>query len=235
MSQSADDLYLHEELLLLALKDAKGTIESQATMCAYALGGAILAELLLGERITVTADKKKLVNFITGPMVREPVLSECLGLIEAAKRRRRAADWVSRFARIRDLRHRVAQGLCRKRILQASEDKVLWLFSRRIYPERDPVPEQRIVERLGQAIFGDAPEVDARTAILLALAHGTGMLPVQFEKKQLKARKSRIEQIADGQLLGAAAREAVQAAQAAAIAACSAACTAAITAAVVTR
>ena len=234
MRRSTDDLYLHEELLLLALKDAKGTIESRASMYAYALGGAILAEFLLVERVTVSDDKKKLVNFVSGPMLREPLLDECLGLIEAAKRRRRAADWVSRFARIKNLRHRVAQGLCRKRILQASEDKVLWLFTRKIYPERDPIPEQRIVEHLGQAIFGDATEVDARTAILLALAHGTGMLPVHFDKKRLKVRKARIGQIVDGQLLGAATREAVQAAQAAAIATCSAACTAAIATTVVT-
>lgn len=220
MTTRHDELYLHEELLLLALKDARGTIESKAAMCQYALGGAILAELLLADRITIGDDKKKLVDHVPGPLIREPLLDECLDLIGSAKRRRRAVNWVTRFARIKSLKHRVAQGLCRRGILQAGEDKVLWLFTRRIYPERDPVPEQGIVERLAQAIFGDTSEVDGRTAILLALAQGVGMLPIHFDKKQLKARKHRIKQIADGQLLGAATREAVQAAQAAALAAC---------------
>ncbi len=227
MTARNDELYLHEELLLLALKDAGGTLESKAAMYQYALGGAILAELLLAGRVTVGDDKKKLVDHVPGPVFREPLLEECLDLIGSAKRRRRAVNWVSRFARIKNLKHRVAQGLCRRGILHASEDKVLWLFTRRIYPERDPVPEQGIIERLAQAIFGDTGEVDSRTAILLALAQGTGMLPIHFDKKQLKARKHRIEQIADGQLLGAATREAVRAAQVAAIAACTAACTAA--------
>ena len=227
MTTRHDELYLHEELLLLALKDARGTIESKAAMCQYALGGAILAELLLADRITIGDDKKKLVDHVPGPLIREPLLDECLDLIGSAKRRRRAVNWVTRFARIKSLKHRVAQSLCRRGILHASEDKVLWLFTRRIYPERDPVPEQGIIERLAQAIFGDTSEVDGRTAILLALAQGVGMLPIHFDKKQLKARKHRIKQIADGQLLGAATREAVQAAQAAALAACTAACAAA--------
>jgi hypothetical protein len=182
MAKPGTRLYLHEELLLLALKDAKGTIESRAAMYQYALGGAILAELLLDGRIVVGEDKKKLVDFVHGPLLREPLLDECLDLIGSAKRRRRATDWVRRFARIKDLKHRVAQSLCRRGILHASEDKVLWLFTRRIYPERDPVPEQRIVERLSQVIFGDELEVDARDAILLALASGTGMLPIHFAK-----------------------------------------------------
>ncbi len=228
MRQGTPDLYLHEELLLLALKDAKGTIESQAQMYAYALGGAILAELFLAERIAVSSDKKKLVDFVPGPLLREPLLDECLELIESAKRRRRAGDWVARLAHTRNLKDRVAQGLCRKRILDASEDKVLWLFTRKLYPQRDPAPEQRIVERLRHAIFSDAPVIDARTAILLALAQGTGMLGIHFDRKELKRRKARIGQIAEGQLLGTATREAVQAAQAAAIAACTAACTAVI-------
>jgi hypothetical protein len=232
MSPNSHDLYLHEELLLMALKDAQGTIESRAGMYGYALGGAILAELLLAGRVTVDDDKKKLVNFVPGPILREPLLDECLDLIGSAKRRRRATAWVERFATIKNLKHRVAQGLCRKGVLQASEDKILWLFTRKIYPERDPIPERRIIERVEQAVFGDAAEVDVRTATMVALAHGTDLLPIHFDKKRLKSRKARIKQITDGQLLGVAAREAVQAAQTAAIAACSAACTAAIAASV---
>ncbi len=227
------ELRLYEELLLLALKDAKGTIESKAAMYGYALGGAMLSELLLAERITVAEDKKKLVDYVPGPILREPLLDECLDLIGSAKRRRKAVDWVRRFARLKDLKHRVAQGLCRRGILDASEDKVLWLFSRRIYPERDPSIEQGIVERLDRAVFSDDAEVDARTAILLALVHGAGMLPIHFDKKRLKTRKQRIAQIAEGELLGAATREAVQAAQAAAIAACSAATSACVATTVV--
>ena len=52
-----DELFLHEKIMLLALQDEKGTLES-GTMYTYGLGGAILAELLLGERIRVVTPKK---------------------------------------------------------------------------------------------------------------------------------------------------------------------------------
>jgi hypothetical protein len=219
MPAHEDDLYLHEQIMLLALRDDKGTIESRAGMYSYALAGAILSELLLAERIRVTEDKKKLVDLVSHQPMNEPVMDECLGLIATAKRRRKAADWVARFTRVRNLRHRVAEGLCRRGILRDSEDKVLLIFTRRIYPEIDPAPERRLVERLREAIFSDAADVEPRTAIVLSLAHGTGMLGVHFDRKELKTRKRRIEQIANGDLIGGATREAVQAAQAAAQAA----------------
>jgi hypothetical protein len=55
-------LFLHEEVMLLALRDEKGTIAS-GTMYQYAIGAAILAELLLNKRVSVEESKKaKLVN-----------------------------------------------------------------------------------------------------------------------------------------------------------------------------
>ena len=41
-------LFLHEEILLLALRDEEGTIAG--AMYQYAIGGALLAELLLQTR-----------------------------------------------------------------------------------------------------------------------------------------------------------------------------------------
>ena len=35
-----EDLHLHEQLMLLALRDEKGTLESKASMYSFALGGA---------------------------------------------------------------------------------------------------------------------------------------------------------------------------------------------------
>ena len=52
-------LHLHEELLLLALRDDAGTI-AQGTTISYAMGAAVLAELLLHERIAVDDTKKKI-------------------------------------------------------------------------------------------------------------------------------------------------------------------------------
>jgi len=214
-------LWLHEEILLLALKDEKGTVEWQASSSyVYALAGAVMAELLLAGRITVDHGKKKFVNLVDGQPFGEPVIDECLARLNTARRRRQMQDWVSRFARLRDLKHRVAAGLCERGVLAQQEDTVLFVFHRRTYPERRPGPEQRMIERLRQAIFTDQPRVDSRTSILVSLAHGADLLCIPFAKKELRPRRKRIEQIANGDLVGRATRQAIEAMQAAILVCC---------------
>jgi Golgi phosphoprotein 3 len=219
MSVGQAPLYLHEEILLLALRDQEGTIAS-GSMYAYAIGGAILAELLLAKRIAVEGGKQKLINVVSTRPLGEPLIDECLEKIAAAKRRGTPQTWVQRFAHLKQLKHRVAQGLCNRSILGADEDTVLLLFRRKIYPEIDPRPERQVIGRLRKAIFGEGRQVDPRTAVLISLANGAGLLTIPFDKKELKARKQRIEQLVNGELLGRATREAVQAAQAAVMIGC---------------
>jgi Golgi phosphoprotein 3 len=223
MDKGRDELHLHEQMLLLVLRDEEGTVESKAGMYRIALGGAILSELLLEDRIEIEEGKKKLVNPISAEPLGEPVLDEAIARMAAAKRRRRASAWVSSLAGIKRLRHRIAEGLCRRGILKDSEDTVLLIFKRKAYPTIDPTPERRLVGDLRAAIVGAASTVDARTAILIALAHATGSLRAHFDRQTLKQHRQRLEKITSGDLIGGATREAVRAAQAAAMAAITAA------------
>jgi hypothetical protein len=138
-------LFLHEEIMLLALRDREGTIEF-GSMYQYALGGAILAEMLLNKQVAI-------------------------------------------------------------------EDKVLLIFTRKIYPEVNPAPEREILERLHKAIFTDANNIDARTIVLLSLAKSADLLRLNFDKKELKTRKDRINRIVNGEITGAATKEAIEALQ----------------------
>jgi len=230
-------LFLHEEILLLALRDEEGTIAS-GTMYQYAIGAALLAELLLSKRIEVEqSDKRKLVNLVSTTPLDEPLVDECLEKIINAKRRAVLQTWVSRFAGVKNLKHRVAQQLCRRGILRADEDKVLLLFTRKIYPEVNPGPERELIRRkiypevnpgperelirrLEHAIFTETRDIDPHTVVLLSLANSTGLLKVVFDKKKLKGRKARIKQIVDGEITGNAATEAIQAMQAAIFVTC---------------
>ena len=221
------ELHLHEQLMLVALRDEKGTLESKATMYAYALGGAMLAELSLAGKIRIGDDKKAFVDLVDRSPLGEPVLDECLDKVATAKRRARATTWVQRFANTKRLRHRVAQGLCRRGILRDDEDKVLLFFSRKLYPTIDPVPERRLVERLRTAVFNDSRPMDPETVIVVALANATGLLPIHFDKKDLRRRKRHLKRLTEGTMAGTAAQQAVLAAQQAAIAAVVAASSAA--------
>ena len=213
-------LFLYEEILLLALRDEEGTIVS-GTMYQYAIGAAILAELLLNKRIEVEqSGKRKLVNLISATPLGDPLLDECLEKIIHAKRRAVLQTWVSRFASIKNLKHRSARQLCRRGILRADEDKVLLIFTRKIYPEVNPGPERELIERLRYVVLTDANDIDPRIIVLLSLASSTGLLKMAFNKKELKDRKVRIKQIVNGEITGKAATEAIQAMQAAVMVAC---------------
>lgn len=214
-----EKLFLHEEILLLALRDKEGTVESMASY-QYALGGAILAELLLEKRITTDESKKKRVLVRSNEPCCDPLVDECFQKIKNAKKPASLQTWVSKFAGVKELKHRVALKLCKRGILRADEDKVLLLFTRKIYPEVNPEPEQKLISSLREAILGDSAEIDPRTAVLISLAKATGLLKMAFTRKELKERKHRIEQIVQGEALGKAAKEAVEAVQAAIFVAC---------------
>ncbi|MFQ5627741.1 MAG: GPP34 family phosphoprotein [bacterium] len=208
-------LFLHEEIMLLALRDREGTVEF-GSMYQYAIGGAILAELLLTKRIAVDESRrKKLANVLPAEAPGDPVIDECYAKIKNAKRRATLETWVSRFANLRDLKHRVAKQLCRRGILRADEDKVLLIFTRKIYPEVNPEPERAIIQRLRTAIFTDTADLDARTVILLSLAKSADLLKFHFDKKELKTRKDRIKRIVNGEIAGSATKGAIEAMQAA--------------------
>lgn len=215
-----NQLFLYEEIMLLALKDEEGTIAS-GTNYQYALAGALLAELLLEEKITVEEKKKKKYAALNNSTpLGDPVIDECLNKVFQAKKKQQLQTWVSRFSGLKNLKHRTARKLVERGILRTDEDKVLLLFTRKIYPEVDPEPEKRMIERMRIAIFTEQQDINPRTVVLISLADSTGLLKVVFDKKELKSRKKRIEQIVNGELTGKATKEAIQAMQAAVFVAC---------------
>ncbi len=200
---------IHEEVVLLALRDREGTFISGSHF-GYAIAGAILSELLTARRIVFEDDGKR-VRTVDATPLGEPLLDECLAQIGGAKRRD-AKAWVAHLASMKRLAHRVAEGLCRRGVLRAAEKKVMLIFSRSVYPEMDPGPERELIERLRTAIFEDG-EVAPRTRVLLALADACGLLKIPFERKLLKARKTRIEALVNGEAAGLATRRAIKAAE----------------------
>ena len=206
-------LFLYEEVMLLALRDKEGTIATG--FAEYVVAGAILAELLLDSRISVEDSKKQLVDIQNDAPSGDPVIDECLRKIAAGKRLEGLQTWISRLAGTKNLKHKVARQLCDRGILRADEDKVLFIFTRQVYPEIDPIPEKQIVERLRTAIFTDRDQVDPRTVVLISLANGADLLNQTFGSRDIRNRKKRIEQIVNGELTGKATKDLIAACQAA--------------------
>ena len=206
-------LYLYEEIMLLALRNEKGT--PATAFAEHLVAGAVLAELLLDRRISIEDTKRKLLDLHDTTPTGDPVIDECLARMAEGKRRAAMQTWLTRLAGIKELRHKVARQLCRRGILRADEDKVLLLFTRRIYPEMDPAPEREIVERMRAAIFTETEAVAPRTVVLISLAQAADMLGGALGRKEVRARKKRIGQIVNGEVTGKAAKEVIEACQAA--------------------
>lgn len=206
---SRNQLGLHEEVLLLSLNDDKGTHFTEHAN--YAVAGAILMEMFLKERIQLGGRKNRLIELVHSTSLGSPLLDEFLGEIRDAKKQSRLQTWLTRIAGSRDLVQRVAKGLCNRGILREDEKTSLWIFRRNVYPQVDPAPKRELIERMRQAIFSDSEEIDQGTAVMVTLAKGAELLPVIFDRKSLKSRKKRIEQIAQGNAVGHATKEAIAA------------------------
>lgn len=223
MASRTTELWLHEEVLLLSLRDEKGNVDGRASLYTYALAGGAISELLLAGRLTITDARKQLLEVADPRPLNEPLLDEVLGRISSARRRERMQTWVMRVAHTRNLRHRVAAGLCERGVLRETEAQVLLLFRVRRYPEQDPRCERAIRARLTEAVLSERGACTPRTATLLALLEAGQLLGLVFSREELRRGRERLSQITRGQLMGRGTKGAVEAAQAAACAATTAA------------
>jgi hypothetical protein len=215
---------LYEELLLLALHDTKGTpvfgVQSE-----FALGGALLAELLMAGKVRLDGEgRKERLQLADRRPLGDELLDECLAKVEAARRPAALQTWVTRFAHTSRLRRRASEGLVRRDILRREEGRVLLFFPHTTFPERNPGPERELLRRLKDAIRRDSGQVDPRTTVLISLAGKTGLLRHVFrgeqERDELKRAKQRIASIVAGEATGHATKQAIVALHAAIAAAC---------------
>ena len=207
-------LLLHHEIMLLALRDREGTVQGDA--CLYAVAGAMMTELLLQQRIAVGKSKRQLVELIDDTKTGDEILDEALEKIATSKRQKGLSGWISDVATTSKLKQRVALQLCDKKVLRNEREKVLWIFSREVYPEINPKYERAIKRRMADLMFGQTTKHDERTTILVALAHHGGLLKVNFDKDRLKRNKERIKKVVAGDMFAArATKSAVEAMEAA--------------------
>lgn len=208
-------MYLHEEVLLLALKEESGKLDAKSGNFRTVMAGAILTELMLSERVTIDSGRRKLITLIDGGSHENAVLNEALKLLASAKRRRNIQHWIGKLAMLKGLKEKVATALCNQGVLKEEEGRFLFVFNTTRYPESNPEPERQLILRLEQAIFGEEDEIDVRTALLISLTNPSGMLSIPFGRKELRKRKKRIKEITNGELIGKATGEAIAAMQAA--------------------
>ena len=207
-------LTLPEDLLLLALRDKKGTVVSSASLAlTYGLAGAILLELTILDKIVLEGDK-----FIVkdATPTGDDIFDEALAKIHASKKIRKPSYWVSKLSGIKKLKDRLLERLVKQGILRREEHKVLWVIPTPRYPTLSGAPEMKRRELIRNAILHNV-EPDERTGILISLVSACSLVNEIFEKEERKAAKQRVKEIAKGETVGKAVSDNVAGVQAAVI------------------
>ncbi|MEU0567624.1 GPP34 family phosphoprotein [Nonomuraea sp. NPDC005983] len=177
-----------EELLLLAYSEDDGKQLIGSAQLDPALGGAILAELAVNDRIQLT-DKKLSVTDPTP--LGDDELDAALARMAADGKERRPAWWVQKLYSTK-LRRRLLTRLADAGVLAEERGKVLGIFPTTRWPEADGSVEAEVRERVSSALAGADP--DARTAVLIAIAHAAKLDRKAFPE----ASKERVKEIAEG-------------------------------------
>ncbi|MCW2833355.1 MAG: family phosphoprotein [Nocardioides sp.] len=204
-----------EDLLLLLLDDETGALAASDRIRPL-LGGALLIELALAERVVV-ADKAHLwstpkVTVVDGPGADDPLLAAALDTI--GTKDRSAQDLVDRLGK--GTREALLARLTERGLIRPVKGKVLGLFPRTTWPATDRTHEARVRERLhGTLVQGLS--TDERTSALVALLASIDHAHKVVDRGDLPARevRRRAEEIAEGAWAAKAVRDAVVAAQAA--------------------
>src|SRR4051812_28919376 len=206
---------LAEEFALLAYRD-DGTPDIDSTHLDHGLGGSLLLELAMAERIDIR-DRKVVVR--DGTPTGDPLVDQALGRIVADDKPRKPEHWVRKFAK--DARKLTLNGLVDRGVLDREDGTVLLVFPRTRYPAPhgvQPVPEVEARQRLTAAVSGAGP-VDSRTAALCALVAATRLDRKVFRDLDRRQTKARLKQISAGDWAAAAVKKTIEDIQSAVIAA----------------
>ena len=197
-----------EEVMLLLLHDENGRFERVPDWSlGYALGGGVLMDLALLNRIDTDLDQLILVDDTpVGDSLLDPTLAD----IAAAEDRRDARFWIERTAgRADEIRELALSRLVDQGILEMQEDRFLWVFRSRRYPIVDGKAEREVKLRIMEVLFSDEIP-DPRDVVIICLADACALFRQLLSKRELDQAAKRIEQVTRLDLIGQAMSQAIR-------------------------
>lgn len=218
-------MLLAEDLLLLLTDDRTGKLAASGNEVDLALGGALLVELAMRDRVEVETGsgifRGDRVVVKDAEPVGDGILDEALAKL-VAKDGRRATDAVGLLGK--KIRRRLYGRLVAKGVLRVHRGKVLGIFPTEQWPSEDAAGEDEVRRRLVVALQnGLAP--DERTAALVSLLQALRRTHKAVDPQQAGMSRRELtaagKRIAEGDWASAAVRRAIDSANAAVIAAAS--------------
>lgn len=200
---------LAEDLFLLASEGATGRLRLPSTYLDLGLGGALLLDLVLQDRVAL-ADSHVVV--VDPAPVSDPLLDAALRSIGTAPKEHEPEYWVRHLAR--GARTAVQDRLLAAGVLQMEDHKVLGLIPVHHPHHADGRLERELMDHLHDAVvLGQPPSRE--TAALASLALSIGLERHLFPRADRRAIQQRMQEITYEEWVGAAVRHEIDAVKAA--------------------
>ena len=196
-----------EEVLLLLLNDEGGRFLSVPRWSLdYAMAGGVLMDLALENRIDTDLERLALVDASpVGDSLLDPTLADI-----AAMEDHNARFWIEHTARRADtIREEALSRLITLGILEARDDRFLWVFRSRRYPIIDGKADREVKLRIMGVLLSDEIP-DPRDVVIICLADACGILRRLLSRQELSRASARIAQIRRLDLIGQAMSQAIQ-------------------------
>lgn len=215
---TTDQRLLAEDLLLLAWDDEAGKPRSSTSVqLPMAIGGALLLDLALRDRLRIEVDVPRASSRRTG----DDLLDEVATQLRAGPSRRKLKGWIRKVG-TSARRDEVRERLLARGLLVAEERKVLGLFPVTRHRLDDPAEVERSAAEV-RKVLGGGPPADDRATALVALVGATAVLDRLVPRAERRAARQRAQELAESSPVAAAARAVIRETQAAVIASITAA------------
>lgn len=197
-------MLISEELFLLLRRD-DGTPESWTAQRGYGLAAAVITDLVVAERITLSDDKDPRMSVLRPGPAGHPALDAAMTRLSQREGKKLSSLVTDRKLAVEG---QTAEALAAAGVIAIEEKRALGLVPAK-YPVLDPEPERRVREQLRVVLAGGTPRTEDAT--LLAILQGLGLAHkvLAHETGTLGRRdlKLRIEEVsAEVQAGGAVAR-----------------------------
>ncbi len=181
-------LTLYEQMVLLALDDKQGNIICADYYLQYTVSGAILLELMMAKCISLE-EKTNLIHYTQPYFGSSTILHEAIDLINTADKPKNINHWLETFKnKIKNIHHRIIEGLIAKDILEEKDGKFLF-FKYKTYPTHDPLVEHILKEKVRYIVL-NKDSSDFNLVLVARLAKACELFRVIFRPEELsKATK----------------------------------------------
>lgn len=190
-----------EELLLL-LRDEDGALSrAPEWLVRYALGGAVLIDLAIENRIDTDVHRLFLVD---STPVEDPLLDPVLAEIARTAETHDALYWVEHATRYADeIREVALERLVRTAVLEVQDDRYLWIFGTKRYLVVDAEVERDLKRRISAVLLSEMIP-DPRDIAIVTLADGCGLVGHLLSAGELARAAPRLELVRKMDLIGRA-------------------------------